>query len=549
MESGGSAGTGTPGSRTAGGGPGGLSAHGARDTAGGRGARAALLALGTIAALVAIDTVRGPGGPDDLGPGGSPGSGGPGSGAGPPFDPGEAAVGATAEELAAMRAVWDPAILVRSSGEARAGVAPRQHHEFYIGAWCGPPARSIDAGSFERFHGAGLDLSVIPLEDHYQRRDNLARLALLDTLGEAAPPRPPPIHAFVRDDSVHWDETNRPGWRERIARSVVAYRSHPSFAGYFVADEPVAAHIEHLAAVTGALHDEDSTHPAYVNFGGPAETATSLDLARWRSFVARTIVAGRLQLFTVDRYAFHREGEDNSFLVSLANAAAVSRGLDVPFGFILQLTAHGPFVSPTPAMLRYEAMEAIAHGASGIIWFTYWSPNPAEEPHWRNGIVDYEGRPTFQYEAVRDVNAAARVLGFWLAGKPTLVAHLGGSLPPGVAAGSAVPGLRAASGGPISIGFTAELQTEPFLLRQLLVVNRDLIRHRAVDLEFDDSVLDMQAQQYSLPGSISSMAWTPGGKLHLELEPGEGRAVLLHLRDHRKPARDATDQKAGPIRK
>jgi hypothetical protein len=425
-------------------------------------------------------------------------------------------------------------------------ISPVPRLPFFIGAWCGPPARATTGDRFREFVEAGLDVSVIPLEDGYLRSDNLRRLALLDTLlvpEEGVAGVMGGGRAVVRDDSVHWDESRRPGWEGRVARAVAAYRDHPSLAGYFLADEPLPEHLVHYAPVALALRAADPSHPVYVNFTGLGPRASAGEQARWRNHLVRAVRTAQLPFFTVSRYAFRKDGEDASFLITLRNAAAVSRHTAVPFGVVLQLTAHSILPPVTPAIARYQAMEAIAHGASGIVWFTYWTPDPKENWHWKDGMLTYDGDRTYQYETVRAVNVEARTLGQWLGGRPTQVAHFGEGLPPGAAREGGpeikVPGLEEAVGGPLSIGFS---KADPGL-RRMVVINRDLERTRTFALQFDSTVTRVEMQE-------SPRSYRPQEGIRLTLEPGGAAAIEVGYAPasaRNRPAADKETQNAGPI--
>jgi hypothetical protein len=376
--------------------------------------------------------------------------------------------------------------------------APLPGRRFWIGAWCSPPARATRPSAYDSLAQAGIEVAVVPLEDRYRRADNLARLALLEqrASGGAAAPVPP-LLSFVRDDSVHWDEGTRPGWEARVERAVAAYRDRPALAGIMLADEPGAGQLATWAPLARRIRRLDPAHPVYVNFLGlPADAPAAAD-ARWRDDLARALGEGELAFFTVDAYPFRRGGEAANFLRTLEAAAAVSRATRRPWGAVLQLTGHGALLPATPAQMRYQALEALAHGATGLVWFTYWTPQPAEAPwFWRDGAVEYAtGAATAQFAPLARANALARRVAAFLDGRPTLVSHVGGGLPAGSTAGAPpaaarpVPGLLGADGAPLTLAFTrADRDPGRPSTRRLLVVNRDLAAARTVHLHFDPGV-------------------------------------------------------------
>lgn len=431
--------------------------------------------------------------------------------------------------LGAIALVW---ILGRPGGDGSQALAedpkpgtrlvsPFDGLPFFVGAWVSPRTNPPNAADWLSFAEAGFDLAVTPLEDRNGTADNLKTLALLDTLAGGR------VRFLPRDGRVHPDAPTTPGWRDRVRAVVHDYRGHRSLAGYFVADEPAPALTGTVSEVTRAFAEDDSLRTAYLNFIGTGPTESEDEQEAWRANLTRAIRDGRLRLFTFDRYAHTSGGEDAGFLLSLANASRVSRETGCPFGAVLLLTGHLDFPPASPGVARYQAMEALAHGACGIVWFTYWSPNPREEPYlWRDGVVDYEGRPTGQYDPIRGLNEDVKELARFLAGRPLVASHLGGAWPRGsdVPRGK-VAGLASARGGPLTIGATA-LEDGA---RIWLVVNRDPLRTRRFELSFGPEVLAVHAHD-------AGRNFAPGPAhdrrrpLVLEVEPGGAAAVTVGFR-------------------
>lgn len=351
--------------------------------------------------------------------------------------------------------------------------------ELFIGAWCSPRTSTTDPEVWRDFARAGLDLAVRPLEDTNDRARNLATLALLDSMraagGDGTAPR-----FYPRDDAVHPDEAARPGWRDRVRAVVAAYRGHRSLGGYFLADEPQPADFDRVADVAAAFADADPGHPAYVNLLPISANASVGDQERWREDAKRLIRRGKLKIFTFSAYSQRPWGEDATFLLTLQNAARVSRETGCRFATVLQFTGFGP-LDPMPlAQLNYLVAESIAHGAAGIIWFTYWTPSPREEGMWwKGGAVPYDGSASSRADTLRLANVRARSLDeyFQFQGARTAVAHLGGAWPHGATLGNQrIAGLRAAFGGPITIAARSRDGV-------WLVINRDRAQARTIRLD------------------------------------------------------------------
>ena len=396
---------------------------------------------------------------------------------------------------------------------------------FFIGAWCSPPNSTTDPEVWRQFARSGIGLAVRPLEDTNDRARNLATLALLDTLRAPDVPRGS-VRLFARDDAVHPDETTRPGWRDRVRTVTEAYKAHRSLAAYFVADEPSPADFDRVAQVTAAFREFDGFHPAYVNLLPLRDQATVAEQERWRADAARLIKNGRLQLFSFAAYSQRAFGEDATFLLTLQNAQRVSRETGCPFATVLQFTGFGPLAPIPLAQMNYLAAEAVAHGAIGIIWFTYWTPNPHEQGMWwKGGAVEYDGAPSTRADTLLLTNTLARTLAHEFQARRPAVGHFGGAWPRGaVLTNQRIPGLASTSGGPLTI---ADTPASGQGRRTWLVINRDRVNPRTFVLQFERSV----GPQAMLRPLLASANWqrldSAARSIVIRLDPGESSLLEL----------------------
>ena len=361
-----------------------------------------------------------------------------------------------------------------------------------------------------------------PLEDRFRRADNVARLAFLDSLraldvaGQEVSDLP---FVFVRDDSLHPDETTRPGWEARLAAIVRAYGGARSLAGYFLADEPRPSAAPTWAPLARLLRRLDPAHPAYVNFLPIAvdDAADPAAAARWRAEVTAAVTGSDLALFTFDAYPFGPGEERPHFLATLREAARVSHATGRPFGAVLQWTGHGELRAVTGAEAEYQASQALAHGASGITWFTYWTPNPDETPWlWHGGAVAYDGTKTERFGALAAISGGVRKLAAERGSRAMRTVHLGGGLPRGFVAGTTEsefpPHIEAVRSGPCTIGWTAPDDSGRVTY---VLANRDRERDGATFvIAFDSSVqkaASFQGAMVAGPAPAITIVLAPGG--------------------------------------
>jgi hypothetical protein len=384
------------------------------------------------------------------------------------------------------------------------------HKRFFVGAWCSPPTSTVDPEVWRTFSQTGIAVAFRPLEDPNDRRLNQATLALLDSLRSTASE----LRILVRDDAVHPDEATRAGWRDRVHQVALAYDGHRSLAGIFLADEPKPSEFDRVADVAAAFAEEGLL--AYVNLRPLSAYANVSEQERWRADATRLIRRGRLPMFSFASYSQTRDGEDATFLLTLANAQQVANETGTRFAAVLQFTGFDP-LDPLPrAQLDYLAAEAVAHGAIGIIWFTYWTPNPQEEGMWwKGGAVEYDGRPSDRAELMRAVSMRARTLANQFEG--THVAHFGGDWPRGgLLVNARIPGMRAVRGGPCTVASWGSYPAA------LLVINRDRASPRTFELDLEPRVGAVTIDRVDGSGAHGPF---DSRTVRVRLEPG-GSAIL-----------------------
>lgn len=431
-----------------------------------------------------------------------------------------------------VRAAQDPVASGWSAEVARLDSLPAlpsalPGREFWIGAWVGPPPAANDAATWRRYAAAGLDVTMVPLETRYRRADNLARLAVLDSLRDAGTDS---VVAFVRDDALHPDETTRPGWEARLDSVVAVYSAYRSLAGVMLADEPAPAALGQWAPLARRIARLDRVHPAYVNFASLTD-GDALDEGarrRWQDELVRAVGEAELRFFTVGSYPFEPTREKATFLATLRETARASHAVARPFGFVLQWTGHGPLHAPTATEASYAAMQALGHGATSLVWFTYWTPNPQEEPErWHGGAIEYDGRVSARHDTLAALDRVVRRVAAWRGPRPMLVVHAGGGLPQGLRddAGRAVPGVRAVDGGPVSLAFT---RRESDGTRRYLLIDRGRRPGNRARLTFEPGTGAVEIVRF-VGDAQPRRAEAEGGQplvVEIDLDPGAAAGIL-----------------------
>jgi hypothetical protein len=135
----------------------------------------------------------------------------------------------------------------------------------------------------------------------------------------------------------------------------------------------------------------------------------------YEEYLRKFIEAVDPSVISFDHYPFINGYDRPDFFQNLRdvrNAAITSKR---PFWNIQQCVKHFDYRALTEPEFRFQAMQTLAFGGRGILWYTYWypgEPNPAVQ----HAMIKYDGTPDEPYAWIKGVNADARAIGDALSG-------------------------------------------------------------------------------------------------------------------------------------
>ena len=184
------------------------------------------------------------------------------------------------------------------------------------------------------------------------------------------------------------------------------FRNHPGVLGTFVADEPNKARAESVFAAAKMQQEMAPELLPFINlypwFGAESEKIVGAEESGWEKYLNQVIEAGNLQVLSFDHYAqlTNDDGIREHFanLYMCRNAAGK---YGIPFWVTLGCVGHWWFREPNYDDLRWQFNTAICSGASGIMWFYYYSRFPEE--NYRPAIVDAFWETTQHYKDLRHI--------------------------------------------------------------------------------------------------------------------------------------------------
>jgi hypothetical protein len=385
---------------------------------------------------------------------------------------------------------------------------------FPIAGWCAPPVGQTTDARYDEYARAGFTVVLPPLEDRYLARPNLERLDVAGRRG---------LYVIVRDLRLHPGVALHPGWRAAADSVAATYSGHAALLGYFLADEPEPELFGALGAAVRRMAMRDPRHPVLVNLLGENSPGHDFQGRTYSSYLRYFLSTVQPAFYSLDNYVLMQDGADVPTFDSGWDSARTVGG-EAPFWAILLLTPHGRFRQPTEGEMAWQANLALAHGARGIIWFTYWTPNPADPTRYRQGPIAYDGSRNPSYGAVTRVNAAVGTLGRELGPLRCVDVRHTGQPPRGGRRLDADPDARAAFGvtgtspGDLTLGLFADSAGR----RHVLVVNRNYRKPVTARI-----VCRMGCERWTgAPGRYETAA-AADRPVTLPLEPGG--AALLRL--------------------
>jgi hypothetical protein len=385
---------------------------------------------------------------------------------------------------------------------------------FIITFWCGPPAHQLDDRRAEEIAAAGFNVIGPPCESIPSPDQNARALDVAARHG---------LEMWIRDRRFDAYEPPKLGWRRRVAQAVEQYGNHPALSGYYLVDEPDASRFADLALLVHRLRVPAPGRLAYINLYPRYVEPRHLGTASYDEYVERFLSVVRPDLLSFDHYPFLKDEDRPDFFANLWTIREAARRHDVPFLLIVLAMPHLSYRDPTEAELAWQVFHALAFGARGISYFTYWTPldvRHGNEADFHYGLIE-DGKPTLHYFQAARINRTVAVLAAELAayrswGVLDSRAEIATGFPYGP--------IEGIDGGPVTAGIFVGPRAE----LAFLLVNRD---YR----------FGVDAELRLRPGAAAPMILDPKTTRWnrvdgpIALEPGGARLVRFERALHKSP--------------
>jgi hypothetical protein len=356
--------------------------------------------------------------------------------------------------------------------------------EFPIGLWWPPPPAHTNNDRYKEIFNAGFNFVI---GGNGVQTDSINKTAL-QAAGAVGrdPSTNKPLLRFLLWDSklvrLIRDLASQQEVNARIKQLLQLFpvSQYPALAGLCLRDEPHKKYFPILGYARGVLQGLDSKHLPWVNLYGYTTDPNLTGVSTYQEYLRLYLEQVKPPFLSFDHYPLVSDTAITArCFENWALVREYSRQAGIPsWGFIQSVDfswTSGSFLPrrrPNENELFWQVNVALAYGAKGLQYFTYWTPNDSDSITFGEALLTETGRRTPLYDHAQNVNKVLKVVGkVLLPLKSESVVHAQENpLPTGTTAFSPDGYVNSVSGSPLILGSFSNpaAGTE----RYLLVVNR-----------------------------------------------------------------------------
>lgn len=271
---------------------------------------------------------------------------------------------------------------------------------FPIGLWWPPPPEETTVAAYGRIAAAGFTF-VIGGNGIDTPARNLDMLAAAEANG---------LLALVNDPRAISGPADEDSWRANLQEASAAYARHRSFAGYLLADEPGTLAFPWLGELSRIIREVAPGRLPYINLFPNYATAAQLQAPSYGAYLQAFRTQVQPPLLSFDHYPLLADGSvGNGYFSNWAEIRHAALAAGIPAWIFLQAIGFVGHRRPSAAEILWQANVALAFGAKGMMYFTYWTPQGAED--FTSALIDPQGRPTAAYDSAMSINLQVGVTG------------------------------------------------------------------------------------------------------------------------------------------
>jgi hypothetical protein len=380
--------------------------------------------------------------------------------------------------------------------------------EFPISYWVGPPGENQTLERYREIKESGMTFVMPSGAGPSNVRDNLKTLDHSAKLG---------MKAFIWEERMPLSISDNPNATATLDALIKDYKDHPGFAGFMILDEPSASRFDGLGEVVAYLRKHDPTHQSYMNvfpnYAGPAHWGTETYEEYLRQYMQKV----KPFVLSYDHYNFVKNADRPEFFENLAVVQRVAKEFNVPFWQFVMVAEIDAYRHLSEGELRFEAMQTLAYGGKGLLWFTYWQYST-----WRHALINIDGKRDPHYDMVRRINGEVRAFGSELLPADLVTVFHSGPTPRGAQARPAGTPIEVTGQGNLTIGLFERNKSEHLAF----VVNMDYKQAQKTEVVIYGGKAPLKFNPATRTWAKVPVKAQPGG-FRVALDLPESGAVLL----------------------
>jgi hypothetical protein len=274
----------------------------------------------------------------------------------------------------------------------------------------------IDANAVDLWSDAGFTLTMTPCFDSENPEHISQILRYLDKASDKN------IKMIVCDHRIMLPkigETLPDDYHNRVSHAIKSFGDHQATFGFCIGDEPDKSRNEMFFNASRVIKQTMPDLNAFINLL-PKYPGVEIDLgySDYSQYLDSAVSDAKLDFLCYDCYSqlqdprFHiigrngpndtQDGLEMYFEnLSIYRQAAIRNA--VPFWTTLLSVGHFRYRCPTYDDLRWQLNTALCFGASGILWFYFYTPGSGPSANYRMPPVDECGELTETYYNLRKV--------------------------------------------------------------------------------------------------------------------------------------------------
>lgn len=171
--------------------------------------------------------------------------------------------------------------------------------------------------------------------------------------------------------------------------------SSPALVGFQMLDEPSASEFPAVAAWAASVAARAPGALRFINLLPNYASAGALGTATYGEYLERYVATVAPDMLCFDSYPVFGPGSASSttdnatmagYIRNLADVRATALAAGLPFMNFFSTMPFNNRSDVSESQLWWQAWTSLAHGASGVLYFCYWSPVSADFK-WANAII------------------------------------------------------------------------------------------------------------------------------------------------------------------